>query len=137
MYYDLNDSDFLKVDFDTCFRRLESKVRGNKYVRVLKRDSEIIAWIYAEKGKSQFEDCLVFQQVFYASNQSGTMAYKCVKLLHEDMIEEAKRQGCKLVQAMGSHMDPDFVYARILEKLGWKRRGFLAIRYLELSRSGA
>lgn len=128
MYYDLNDHDFIDVDFDTSFKTLFQLVRLKKFVRVLKQEEKIIAWIYAEKVKIAHMAYPVLQQMYYASNQTGIKAARCVKLLHQELIKHAEEINVNTILSPGSHMDPNFVFAKILEKDGWERRGFLAIK---------
>lgn len=131
MYLDLNDSEFIDADFDTSFKTLFQLVRLKKFVRVLKQEEEeIIAWIYAEKVKIAHMAYPVLQQMYYASNQTGIKAARCVKLLHRELITHAKEINIDTILSPGSHMDSNFVFAKILEKDGWERRGFLAIKRL-------
>lgn len=130
MYYDLNDHDFIDVDFDTSFKTLFQLVRRKRFIRVLKDDNKIIAWIYAEKVQLSHMAYPVLQQMYYASNQQGIKAVRCVKLLHQELIEHAIELNLDTVISPGSHMDPNFVFAKILEKDGWDRRGFIAIKRL-------
>lgn len=128
MYLALNDPDFIDADFDTSFKTLFQLVRLKKFVRVLKQEEEIIAWIYAEKVKITHMAYPVLQQMYYASNQTGIKAARCVKLIHRELIKHAEEINVNTILSAGSHMDPTFVFAKILEKDGWERRGFLAIK---------
>ena len=50
--------------------------------------------------------------------------------LHQELIEEAKRLDIKLVMSTGSHFDEDNTFTKILERYGWERRGYIAIKKL-------
>jgi hypothetical protein len=130
MYYALNDHEFLCVDHAACLRNLTKKVRGKRFVRTLVSGGEIVAWIYCEPVALPYTDQMGFQQMFFASDQVGTMAYKCVVKLHEAMLEEAERLHITLALSAGSHADERFTFAKILEKNGWQRRGYLALKYI-------
>jgi len=126
LYYDNVDHKFFQVDLNECVRNLIASVRANKFVRLLREDDKIIAWIYANKIKLQYSKAVVFQQMIYASDQTGIKAYRCIEKLHFELVEEASRQECNMVLAGSNPFDERLTYVRILEKLGWKREGFMA-----------
>ena len=127
MYYQQNDFTFLPASLEEAYRSLFGAVRANRFVRMALRDSEILGFIYADISKSTHMIEKMYQQLYYTSNQKGLLAARLVVLLHEALIEEAKLKKINLVVSAGSHMDEDCVMARILEKNGWKRKGYLAV----------
>ena len=127
MYLALNDENFLPASRDLAIKRLDLLVRRKRYVRVLTNNSTPIAWLYADISDVQHCNKRIIQQNYYASNTSGVLAYKCVKLLHEDLISYAIEKRFQVIISPGSHMDPDNTFARILEKLGWERRHYIAL----------
>lgn len=135
MYCDLNDDSFIDVNRNESYYNLLKLVKNNAFARVIVRDDKILAWILAQKMQPLHMDYPIFQQMYYASKESGVLAYKCVIKLHEAMIEEAKRLKIGAVLSQGSHMDSDYTFTRILEKSGWSRRGYVAI--LKLPQEGA
>jgi len=131
MYYDLNDHDFLDADIDTAIKNLFKIVRIKRFVRVVRDENDkIIAWIYAEKIRLLHMNYDVMQQIYYASNQTGLKAARCIKLLHNELIDYAISRNLNTIISPGSHLDPDFIFAKILEKQGWDRRGHIAIKKL-------
>lgn len=131
MYYNLNDHSFIEISKEESVKNLLRFSRQKEFVRMLLNDNdEIIAWIFASKAKPYHSAEIIFQQFYYASNQKGLKAFRSVILLHEEMIEEAARLDLKVVLSSGSHLDDDFTFARILEKSGWQRRGYLASKRL-------
>jgi hypothetical protein len=130
MYFNYaKNDDFMECDLEFAYANLDTAVRLKKYVRALRdeTDSSIIAWIYADTGKSMHSKKKTLQQHYYASNQKGLKAYRCIQLLHRDLIIYAEEKGFEIVASAGSHLDGNNTYTRILEKLGWIRRNYLAI----------
>lgn len=127
MYLDLNDESFVATDYISSYKNLFEWVRGNQFVRMVIRDGRILAWIYARPVQLAHMKEPMFQQIYYCSKQTGVLAVRLLVLLHEELIEEAKRRGITKVASPGSPLDDQNTMARILEKNGWKRRGYLAV----------
>jgi hypothetical protein len=128
MYAALNDYSFLPVVKSTAVKNLTSAVRRQKFVRVLKESNKIVAWLYADTGISLHMNERVLQQFYYCSDLTGTKAFKAVRALHEELLEYAKLNGYTIVFSPGSHFDEKYVFTRMLEKLGWERRGYIAYK---------
>jgi hypothetical protein len=131
LYMALNDDSFLKASYEKSYKNMFQVVRMNKFLRVIRDDDSIIAWVFADKINLLHYDKPIFQQIYYASNQKGIKSVRCIRLLHEAMIEEAKRLNISTVISLGSHLDPDYIFTKILEKSGWKRRGYVALYEIE------
>jgi hypothetical protein len=127
MYFDQNDHLFLEANFRIAVKNLDIIIRRNKFVRILKESDKIVAWMYADTYKSLHSDFKAIQQYYYCSTLKGTKAFKAVKLLHEDLVKYAIENKYEFVMSPGSHLDPDYTFTRILEKLGWERRGYIAL----------
>jgi hypothetical protein len=127
-YIKHNDFSFLPVDRDCAIVNLNLAVRRQKFVRVLKENDQIIAWIYADIGKSLHMHEKILQQYYYCSDLTGTKAFKAVKILHEELLEYAKENKYDMVFSLGSHLDEKYIFTRMLEKLGWQRRGYIAYK---------
>lgn len=127
MYISMNDSE---IDFnkDFAIQNLAMAVRRKRFVRMLLDDSDkILAWIYADTGTNLHSTDKIIQQYYYCSKLKGTSAFKAVKILHQELINYAEQHKYEIIISPGSHMDESYVFTRILEKLGWIRRGYLAI----------
>lgn len=127
MYLALNDYSFLPANRELAIKNLSLAVRRNKFVRVLKMNDKIVSWIYADSGTSSHMSTNIIQQFYYCSELKGIAAYKSIKILHEALIDYAEKRGYHLVISPGSHFDEDYTFTRILEKLGWERRGYIAV----------
>lgn len=127
LYYNLNDHFFITVDKNESLKNLIELFYKRNFIRIIKKDSKIIAWILAIKNKQMHSKEILLQQVYYASSEKGFLAYKCVVLLHNEMLEEAKKLKVDLALSQGSHLDENNTFSRILEKNGWDRRGHTAI----------
>ena len=128
MYLQLNDPSFIDTDRERAIKSLTDIVRKKGFVKVIREDSdEIIAWVWFAIVHSLHMPYPVFQQNYYASNQNGIKAARCVKLLHRAAIEEATQLKLSGLISCGSHMDPDYIFAKLLERDGWLRRGYCAI----------
>jgi hypothetical protein len=130
MYLKLNDETFIPADKDLAYSNLMNLVRRNKFVRMAVKDGKIVGWIYACVGLNLHTKDKILQQSYFCSNQSGILAARIIKFLHEELIKEAKRLDIKLVMSTGSHFDEDNTFTKILEKYGWERKGYIAIKKL-------
>jgi hypothetical protein len=130
MYLSQNDDSFIEADKDLAYHNLTMLVRRNKFVRMAVKDNKILGWIYANIGVNPHIRNKIFQQYYFTSTQSGIMAARIVKFLHEEMIEEAKRLDIHLAMSTGSHLDENNTFTKILERYGWERRGHVAIKKL-------
>lgn len=130
MYLSQNDDSFIEADKDLAYHNLTMLVRRNKFVRMAVKDNKILGWIYAGIGVNPHIKDKIFQQYYFTSTQSGIMAARIVKFLHEEMIEEAKRLDISLLMSTGSHLDENNTFTKILERYGWERRGHVAIKKL-------
>jgi hypothetical protein len=130
MYLRLNDESFIPADRQLAYDNLSNLVRRNKFVRMAVKDNQIIGWIYASAGLNLHTKEKILQQSYFCSNQTGIAAARVIKFLHQELIEEAKRLGINLVMSTGSHFDEDNTFTKILERYGWERRGYIAIKKL-------
>ena len=130
MYLKLNDETFIPADKQLAYDNLSNLVRRNKFVRMAIKDDKIIGWIYATPGLNLHTKEKILQQSCFCSNQTGISAARVIKFLHQELIEEAKRLDIKLVMSTGSHFDEDNTFTKILERYGWERRGYIAIKKL-------
>jgi hypothetical protein len=130
MYLKLNDETFIPADKELAYSNLSNLVRRNKFVRMAVKNDSIIGWIYATVGCNMHTKEKILQQSYFCSNQSGITAARVIKFLHEELIEEAKRLDIKIVMSTGSHFDEDNTFTKILERYGWERRGYIAIKKL-------
>jgi hypothetical protein len=127
MYLKLNDYSFLPADRNLAIQNLSMFVRRKKFVRTLVRDEKIVAWIYASPCSSSHMSEKIIQQNYYCSNLQGVSAFRAVKILHEALIEYAIKLKADLVVSPGSHLDEENRFVKILEKIGWNRRGYIAV----------
>ncbi len=128
MYLALNDYSFLPADRNFAIQNLSLSVRRKKFVRALvDEDDKIVSWIFADSNNSLHMKTNILQQYYYCSNLKGIAAFKSVKILHDALIDYAEKMGYEIVMSPGSHLDEDHTFTRILEKLGWERRGYVGI----------
>ena len=83
MYRALSDEEFMPTSREVAIHNLWKLVRMKKFVRCIRKESKIIAWMYADKAQLLHTDYPVFQQMYYASNQSSLLAARCVVQLHD------------------------------------------------------
>jgi hypothetical protein len=122
MYY----FDFLPVDREYNIKKMTHQIRNGHFVRVWDENG-IKGWIHAFKTTLQFNPIPVMQQMYFSSNETGFKLYRILKGLHEALIEEAERQECQYVVSCSSPIDEKMILAKLLEKAGWERRGYMCV----------
>jgi hypothetical protein len=127
LYMAVNDDEFMLAERDVALRNIELVARRQKFFRVIRDNDKIIACLIADIAGNCHTSLRILNQQYFACNQTGTKAYKCIQLLHQELIEYAEENKYPLVSSSGSHFDPGNVFARILEKQGWMRKHFLCI----------
>lgn len=129
MYISLNN--FLPTDRKVAISNLSLAVRRKKFVRTLHKSDRIVAWIYADIIHMQHASDKILYQHYYCSILNGILAYRAIEILHSAMYDFAIDNNCDLVISSGSFMDETFVFPRILEKLGWSRKGYMCMRRVQ------
>ena len=125
------DTNFLPADESMSFINLKGHVIRKAYAKMATDETgNVLAWLLAEKMRFQFCPLPSYKQLFYSCNEHGVKAVKLLRLLHDDLIETARSENQRMVVSGGSWNDEHNVFAKILEKYGWERRGYLAIFYL-------
>jgi len=126
LYIKDNDETFIPASRKDSLEAMTNHLKSNAFFRILEDDGKIVAWILAKRHKPDHISQMVFQQMYYGSALKGIKSARAVKILHEALIEEAKRMNIKRIISSGNHLDTENVFTRILEKAGWKRRGYIA-----------
>jgi hypothetical protein len=133
MCYALNDHQFLQADISYAVESWNRHWRSGGYFKIAVDDSSsILGFLIATETKAMHSPDRFMRQEYFCTSPTlkGFKSVRVVKLLHEDLIDYAKRQRCKFVASSSSHLDEDFVFTKILEKFGWERRGYVAKYYL-------
>jgi len=136
LYISMNDPEFLPdVDADLAASRIMQRLRSGAFIRLLKEDGEVFAFIIGCDAHQDFASEPQLHQLYYASKYTtGTKAVKAVVLLHNELEVYARSRNLSTVVSPGSHMDETNVFSRILEKQGWTRRGHIALKNLRRHR---
>lgn len=131
MYMVINEDSFLHIDRAYSIKMLSLALQQGRFFRVkLNQYGKIEAWIMAIINRTYHDPEPFLQQIYYCSSNIGIKAYRDVVELHSAMEQEAMMLNISTVKATGNHSDINNVYARILEKIGWERRGYLCIKKL-------
>jgi len=126
----MNDHDFMPVHADYAYQHFWAHVKSGKYNQLYLEDNVIKGGILCNLSRNMHCNATFLKQDYFFTSEKGVKAFKIVKVLHEKMIEEAIRCNCPMAISTGSHLDEDYTFTRILEKLGWQRRGYVAIKHL-------
>lgn len=105
-------------------------LKQQEFLSLYKVRNKPVAFISGCTTKQQFSKNKIFNQNFYYTNLTGYSAYVAQKVLHGRMIEYARKRHVKTILSAGSYFDERNVFAKMLEKQGWSRHGYLAIYQL-------
>ena len=100
------------------------------FFRVVKIDSKIVAWLTAKVVQSQYYPEFVLTQWCCCCEVKGIIGYRCIIMLHDEMEKEARKLKLAGVVSTCNEHDTTFLFARILEKHGWNRIGYMAYKSL-------
>ena len=131
IYESYNDFSFINMSTQESIKSISQFVRLNKFMRIKLESDKVVAWILCDKAKPMHQEEIQFQQIYFASMNTGIKAYRDVIDLHNEMLKETKRLGLKMAISSGSHMDEKFTFTRMLERNGWQRRGYVALKRLD------
>jgi hypothetical protein len=126
MYISQNDFSFINIDTKFCYESIVKHWKTLQYIKLIIDNNQIVGFIMATSSMSKHSKDKYMLQEYYCTNLSGFKAAKAVKISHNDLIEYAKKNKYKFVYSQGSHMDPEHIFTRLLEKFGWDRRGHIA-----------
>lgn len=127
LYMQQNDNTFMWIEPSTCEKNIVNHWMRQEYIRLIMQGNRIAGFILAAVVSSKHCGRPHMVQEYYCTDLKGTASARAVYLAHDDMLQEARRRRLPFVVSCGSHMDPTFVFARMLEKRGWKRRGHICI----------
>jgi hypothetical protein len=108
--------------------RATASLFNSDYFRIISRDGRDVGFISATVGCFGFSTERVLNQNFYFSELEGYSAHLAVKIAHEGLLEFARTARVKKVVSGGSYLDGDFVFVRLLERLGWTRHAHVAVK---------
>ena len=127
MYLQMNDESFIPADRKKSLHAMERVHKQMKYLRVAKSEEGIIGWMLAEPAPLDHCSLRIMQQRYFSTNQKGIKAARVVLEMHRDLVNYSKFYKFDMVTSPGSHLDEEYKFARILERDGWSRRGFMAM----------
>lgn len=123
-HYDCQE---LPASYTASYSSFMSDWKNRCLIRIVEEDGEIIAWIIASRAKLEHMDKECVLQKYLANKTTGFKAFTVLRLLHNEMLKYANKMNIPYCISSGSHLDDPSIFTRLLEKCGWKRRGYLAI----------
>jgi hypothetical protein len=134
MYKDINDESFIHVDDAFALKRIReftklSCTQGGFYLSV--EGHTIVGWMAYHVTSSQYGGERQVVQHVCGVAPKGLHGIRVQLELHEELIRRAYLVNAASVVSSGNPYDTSFVFARVLERQGWKRRGFMAIYELQ------
>ena len=131
IYMAQNDFTFLRIDSATCLQSMMLHWKQLKYIKIIEKDKKIVGFIMASLVTSRHCAAKHVVQDYYCTNLSGISSALAVKHSHRDLLEYAKKMRAAFVISQSSHMDAECIFTKLLEKDGWQRRNYVAIKHLE------
>lgn len=127
IYQPMNEESFLPSSHTNCISSFMAMASAGFFIRILREGDVVTGFIIAEEGDCPHVRGKVLRQVYYASSYKGLKAVKAVCMLHGALEERAEARKIPIVMSQGSFLDPENKFTRILERMGWERRHYLAI----------
>lgn len=131
LYIGLNDETFIPSDRKHALACMKDYLGSGSKLKVMEENGEIVAWILVRKLRMPQYTEPVLQQIYYASNLKGFKSARAVIALHKEMEPIARSMDIKRIISTGSHMDERYVFAKILERVGWERRGYMVTKLVD------
>ena len=131
LYLSIYNNNFIVVDPDYIRAMISQHIRLKKFFKMCEESHEIISFIIAKENQLLFSAEKVLQVISYCSNQKGIKSANLVKLMHREVIEEAKIKNISKVISESSPLDDKQILVKILEYDGWIRKGHMAIYNLD------
>jgi hypothetical protein len=131
MYFHYDQGRFLNLNFKKSLISLQTNMTQGAQLRLIRENDEIVAWILFKVLLQDFSGEKVVQQTFYCSSTTKIKAVKYVVALHDEMVSWGKSRGLKQAVSTASHEDTTFQLCRILERVGWRSRGYIALKDIE------
>jgi hypothetical protein len=130
LYLAHSDDHAIPTHRPTAIANLTRLIPGNFFETILDKDVNVSAWMLGLETGSPHHNKRQFQQNYYASNLHGVAAVKAILTLHDSFEDYCRKKKGDIIVSSGSHLDERNVFARVLEKHGWIRRHYLAIKHL-------
>ena len=131
MYMSLDEPGLMPASYDKCLKSLVDYWSRGACIRIAEEDGLMLGWILGVEASLEHVSERLVSQRYYASKCPGMKAYRVLVLLHSELLVYAARLKATYCTSTGSHFDEKFVFAKMLEKSGWKRRGYLALFYMK------
>jgi hypothetical protein len=127
--------DWLCADYKTCLSQVSAARSRKAYIRVLvnedtrgKGSGEVLGYIYGNPTPSLYTPFKWFSQQMCWTNEPGLRGVRIIRMLHDDMFKYAEDNGFPIVSTSCSHLDEDLKFVKVLERFGWERRGYMAVK---------
>lgn len=96
-------------------------------LRMAEKGGVLFGWLLSREGVNSYHSSgRSLEQLYYVTDQEGFLAARCLKALHEDLVEIARAKEIPTVLSHASHLDPDFLLCKMLAKWGWSTQAYLA-----------
>jgi len=117
---------------DTALKNLKLAYK-NPYTifRVILYNGIRVGWFLARiSNTSEHTNIKSINQIYYYCNTSGYKSVRCVKETFKYLEQEAVNRKIRVLTATNSPYDERLQLVKILEKQGWKRYSYYAIKQL-------
>ena len=131
MYLRRNEPDFVEADPRACHGSLLRAVQSGEFVRKAVLDGTILGWIYATMSQPPYARYTVITQLFCCTEADPPWSLRAVAALHGAMADHGRARGARYAVSAGSFLDDRQTFARMLERLGWRRRNYMATLRLD------
>jgi len=120
------------IDINKAFQNLKQTYKNPYSIfRIILHNNIKIGWFLAViSNTSEHSNTNSINQKYYYCNTTGFLSVRCVKETFKYLEQEARIRKIKVLTATNSPYDERLQLVRILEKQGWKRHSYYAIKQL-------
>lgn len=129
-------NDWLCQDYKTCLSYITMMKQTKQYVRVVVDEGKenrvytgrVLGYMIGGPTVQIYTPFKWFSQIMCYVDVKGPSGVRVLKMLHDDLFKYGEDHGFPIVNSVCSHLDEELKFSKVLERMGWERRGYMAAK---------